>query len=76
MLGKRCDAIGMTSASTRATRSLFLALLLMCFSFGMLLLTAFESWLRGQPFLWWLLLVLLMVFAISTLSMTLLKRIN
>ena len=48
----------------------------MCVSFGMLLLTAFERWLRGQPFLWWLLLVLLMVFAISALSMTLLKRIH
>ena len=69
---KRCDVIGMASASTRATRSLFLALLLMCVSFGMLLLIAFEKWLRGQPFLWWLLLV----FAISTLSMTVLKRIN
>jgi hypothetical protein len=66
----------MTSASARATRWLFLALLLMCVSFGMLLLTAFESWLRGQPFLWWLLLVFLMVFAIFGVSMTLLKRIN
>jgi hypothetical protein len=66
----------MTSASTRATRWLFLALLLMCVSFGMLLLTAFERWLRGQAFGWWLLLVLLMAFAISALSVTLLKRIS
>jgi hypothetical protein len=74
LLCKRFDVVFM--GGTRATRFLFLALILMCVSFGMLLATALESWLRGQPFLWWLLLVLLFALAISSASVTLLKRFS
>jgi hypothetical protein len=54
-------------------RALFAALLLMSVALGMLLLTALENWLQGNSFLWWLLLVLLDVFAVAAVSMSVLK---
>jgi hypothetical protein len=65
----------MTSAPSKlATRWQFFGLILMSVALGGALLTAFDSWLRGYSFVWWLLLAVIFVFAISTNSMALLKR--
>ena len=53
----------------------FFGIILMSVALGGALLTAFDKWLRGDSFVWWLLLAVMFVFAISTNCMALLKRI-
>jgi hypothetical protein len=66
----------MTSTPSKlTTRWQFFGLILMSVALGGMLLTAFDKWLRGDSFVWWLLLAVMFVFAISTNSLMLLKRI-
>jgi len=46
----------------------------MSVSLGGLLLSAFENWLRGNSFIWWLGLSALFVFSISVNTIRLLKQ--
>jgi hypothetical protein len=73
-LRESCNVAGMTSVQS-AARFQFFGLILMSVALGMVLLTVFDKWLRGDSFAWWLLLAALNVFAISTNCMVLLKRI-
>jgi hypothetical protein len=67
--------VGMTVPLRSATRWLFFAIILMSVALGGALLTSFDEWLRGGSFVWWLLLAVMFVFAISTNCVALLKRI-
>jgi hypothetical protein len=51
-------------------RLLFIGLNLMCVGLGMVLTIALENWLRGNSYLWWLLLVLLLLLGVTTLGIT------
>jgi hypothetical protein len=57
-------------------RSLFLGLILMCVALGMVLTVALDSWLRGNSYLWWLLLVLLLMLAVTAVSITVFVSIH
>jgi hypothetical protein len=52
----------------------FVSVILMSVSLGGLLLSAFENWLRGNSFIWWLGLSALFVFSISVNTIRLLKQ--
>ena len=43
---------------------------------GMLLVAAFEKWLRGHSYVWWLFFLAVIVFAIFSVSKTLLRHLN
>jgi hypothetical protein len=67
----------MTPTPTKSVmRWQFFGVMLMCVALGVLILTAFDNWLRGNSIVWWLLLVVIFVFAISANSMAILKRIT
>ena len=57
-------------------RSLFLGLILMCVALGTVLTVALDSWLRGNSYLWWLLLVLLLMLAVTAVSITVFVSIH
>jgi hypothetical protein len=59
-----------------AARGQFVGVILMSVGLGTLIITAFDKWLRGESFVWWLLLSVLFVISIITVSMTVLKRIS
>jgi hypothetical protein len=53
-----------------------IAIVTMSVGLGVLFLTAFDKWLRGDSFIWWLALCAVFVFSISANVMALLKRIS
>src|SRR3954463_15696145 len=57
-------------------RFLFAGLILMSISLGMLLSLVLDNWLRAGAYVWWLLLALLMSFAILSVSITVLTRLR
>ena len=57
-------------------RFLFAGLILMSISLGMLLSVVLDNWLRGGVYGWWLLLALLLSFAILCVSITVLSRLR
>jgi hypothetical protein len=57
-------------------RSLLLGLVLMSIGLGTLLTTVLDNWLRGDSYLWWLLLMLLLLFAITSVGVTVMKRLS
>jgi hypothetical protein len=67
-LGRRREELAM--------RFLFAGLILMSISLGMLLSLVLDNWLRGGAYVWWLLLALLMSFAILSVSITVLTRLR
>jgi len=54
----------------------FVSLILMSVALGGMLLSALESWLRGNSFGWWLGLSALFAFSITVQTVRLLKRIT
>jgi len=62
--------------SRSATRWQFIGLILMSVALGGGLLTALEKWLRGESIVWYLVLPVLFVLAISMNAVTLMKRIS
>jgi hypothetical protein len=66
----------MTSTPSKAMTCWHLfGLILMSVAFGVMLFTALDKWFRGDSIVWWLVLAVVFVFAISTNSILLLKRI-
>jgi hypothetical protein len=62
--------------SRSATRWQFIGLILMSVALGGGLLTALEKWLRGESIVWYLVLPVLFVLAISMNAVALMKRIS
>ena len=56
-----------------AELQLLIGVIIMSVGLGTLLTTAFEKWLRGKSFVWWVLLVVMFVFSITTVSVALLQ---
>jgi hypothetical protein len=54
----------------------FVSIILMSVSLGGMLVSALESWLRGNSFVWWLGLSALFAFSITVNTIRLLKQIN
>jgi hypothetical protein len=54
---------------------LLIGLVLMSVGLGTLLSVTLLSWLRGDSFVWWLALLLLMAFGVLTVGVTVAKRI-
>ena len=61
--------------SKAATRWQFIGVILMSVALGMFFATILDNWLRGESFIWWLLLAGVFIFAISTNTFAILKRI-
>jgi hypothetical protein len=59
-----------------STRSLFLADILLSVALGLVVADTVDRWLRGVSFVGWFVLMLLMGFAVATVSMTVWKRIT
>jgi hypothetical protein len=57
-------------------RSLLLGLVLMSVGLGTLLTTVLDNWLRGNSYLWWLLLMLLLLLVITSVGVTVMKRLS
>jgi endonuclease/exonuclease/phosphatase (EEP) superfamily protein YafD len=57
-------------------RWLLPGIVLMSVGFGTLLTTVVDAWLRGQSYLWWLLLMLLLMLGIVAFAITLTTRIR
>jgi hypothetical protein len=57
-------------------RFLFAGLILISISLGMLLSLVLDNWLRGSAYVGWLLLALLLSFAILSASITVLTRLR
>jgi hypothetical protein len=53
----------------------FVSIILMSVSLGGMLLSAFENWLRGNSFVWWLGLSTVLVVSITGQTVRLLKQI-
>jgi hypothetical protein len=68
--GSLSFAIFLVLKDVSKMRLLFLGLILMCVSLGMVLTIALESWLRGNSYLWWLLVVLLLLLGVTALGIT------
>jgi len=72
-----CKGAGMTPVfQNSSTRSLFLADILMSVALGLVVADALDRWLRGMSFVGWFVLMLLMGFAVVTVSMTVWKRLT
>jgi hypothetical protein len=54
----------------------FVSIILMSVSLGGMLVSALESWLRGNSFVWWLGLSALFAFSITVNTIRLLKQIS
>jgi hypothetical protein len=54
----------------------FVSIILMSVALGGMLLSAFESWLRGNSVIWWLGLSALFVFSITVNTIRLLKQVT
>jgi hypothetical protein len=54
----------------------FVSIILMSVSLGGMLVSALESWLRGNSFVWWLGLSALFAFPITVNTIRLLKQIS
>jgi hypothetical protein len=54
----------------------FVSIILMSVSLGGMLLIAFENWLRGNSFVWWLGLSALFAFSITAQTVRLLKQVT
>jgi hypothetical protein len=54
----------------------FVGIILMGVALGGMLLSAFENWLRGNSFVWWLGLSAVFVFSITAQTVRLLKQIT
>ena len=62
--------------TVRTVRVQFFSLILMSIGLGMLIITALDNWLRGYTVIWWLALITVIIFAIGTASIAVVKRIN
>jgi hypothetical protein len=72
-----CQGVGMTPVfQNSSTRSLFLVDILMSVVLGLVVADTFDRWLRGMSFVGWFVVLLLMGFAVATVSMTVWKRIT
>ena len=54
---------------------MLLGLILMSVGLGMVIAVSMLSWLRGDLFVWWLALLVLIAFGVLTLGVTVAKRI-
>ena len=61
---------------TNTTRWQLIGIILMSIGLGALFMTILDRVLRGESFVWWLVLAVLFIFAITTNAMALFKRIS
>jgi hypothetical protein len=65
----------MSAELKSGARGQFIGVIAMSVGLGWLLAAAFVMWLRGESFVWWVLLAVLFVLVITKLSMAVYKRI-